>query len=500
MGIPRVPSPRVHAVNGARIRPEGRFVLYWMIAQRRTRHNFGLQHAMGLAESLGLPLIVLEALRVGYRWASPRLHRFVMDGMADNRRRFEGTHVAYLPYLEPAAGHGAGLLEALAGESAVVVTDEFPCFFLPRMVAAAGRKLADLGVRLEQVDGNGLLPLRAADKTFYAANHFRRFLQKELPRFLEPGAFPVEDPLVFAHVLPRAVIPAPVLARWAPVDPALLEGDASAFLAGLPIDHEVVPVKYRGGEIEAGRVVDRFFDKKLRRYGEARNEPEEDVPSGLSPYLHFGHVSVHEVARRLFERDGFAVEGIAKKVTGSREGFWNLSPEGEGFFDELVTWREIGYNFSFLRDDYDHWESLPTWARATLEAHANDARAYVYSREELEQARTHDPLWNAAQLQLRHEGRIHNYLRMLWAKKILEWTPDPRTALEILIELNNRWSVDGRNPNSYSGIFWTLGRFDRPWAPERKIFGTIRYMSSDNTARKVRVKGYIARWLAAGRA
>lgn len=493
MTVPKVTSLRVHAVNESKLRPDGRFVLYWMIAQRRTRYNFALQHALSQAEALGLPLIVLEALRVGYPWASPRLHRFVMDGMADNRRRFAGTRVAYLPYLEPHAGHGAGLLEALAGESALVVTDEFPCFFLPRMVAAAGRKLADLGVRLEQVDGNGLLPLRAADKTFYAANHFRRFLQKELPRFLEPSAFPVEDPLVFADRLPQAIVPAAVLARWPAAD-AILEGDASAFLAALPLDHEVEVVDYRGGEVEARRVVARFMEKKLARYGEARNEPEEDVPSGLSPYLHFGHVSVHEVVARLFERDGFAIERIAPKVTGSREGFWNLSPEGEAFFDELVTWREIGYNFSFLRPDYDQWESLPAWARQTLEAHANDPRPNLYSREELEHGRTHDPLWNAAQMQLRKEGRIHNYLRMLWAKKILEWSPDPRVALDWLIDMNNRWSVDGRNPNSYSGIFWTLGRFDRPWAPERKIFGTIRYMSSDNTAKKVRVKGYVQRY------
>ena len=498
MGVPRVSSLRVHAVNDEKVRPDGRFVLYWMIAQRRTRFNFGLQHAMHQAALLKKPLIVLEALRVGYRWASPRLHRFVMDGMADNAKRFAGSGIAYHPYLEPSAGHGSGLLEALAGESALVVTDEFPCFFLPRMVRAAGAKLADLGVRLEEVDGNGALPLRIAEKTYYAANHFRRFLQRELPRFLEDEAFPLADPLALAYELPHATVPAAVLTRWPAAEAKLLAGDATDFLASLPLDHEVETVPYRGGEVAATEVLKRFMDSKLKRYGEARNEPEEDVPSGLSPYLHFGHISVHEVLRRLFERDGFSVETIAPKPNGSREGFWNLSPEGEAFFDEVITWREIGYNFSFLREDYDQWESLPLWARQTLEAHASDERQYVYSRDELERAKTHDPLWNAAQLQLRKEGRIHNYLRMLWAKKILEWTPDPKTALHLLIELNNRWSTDGRNPNSYSGIFWTLGRFDRPWGPERKVFGTIRYMSSDNTAKKVRVKGYIQRYLGRG--
>jgi len=466
-----------------------------MIAARRTRSSFALQHAIARAHSLGVPLIVLEALRVGYPWASPRLHRFVMDGMANQRRRFRGTPIAYHAYLEPSAGHGAGLLEALAGESSLVVTDEFPCFFLPRMVAAAGRKLSDLGVRLEAVDGNGLLPLAAADKTFYAAAHFRRFLQKELPRHLD--ARPLRDPLALAGGLPRAAIPEAVKTRWPEVADVILESatDSARFLASLSLDNEVGVVDYRGGEEAASATLDAFLTRKLIHYAEARNEPEQDVPSGLSPYLHFGHLGVHEVVARLWEREGWSTERLAPKPNGSREGWWNMSPTAEAFIDELITWREIGYNFCHLRpDDYDRWESLPDWARNTLEAHASDERPHLYTRDELEHAATHDPLWNAAQRQLRREGRIHNYLRMLWGKKILEWSASPQEALATLIELNNRWSTDGRNPNSYSGIFWTLGRFDRPWAPERKIFGTIRYMSSDNTAKKVRVKDYLRRF------
>ena len=146
------------------------------------------------------------------------------------------------------------------------------------------------------------------------------------------------------------------------------------------------------------------------------------------------------------------------------------------------------------RDDYDQYESLPNWAQQTLAKHADDPREYVYTRDELEAAQTHDPLWNAAQRQLRREGRIHNYLRMLWGKKILEWSPSPQAALDVLIELNNKYALDGRDPNSYSGIFWVLGRYDRAWGPERPVFGTIRYMSSENTARKVRVKDYLRRY------
>ncbi len=162
--------------------------------------------------------------------------------------------------------------------------------------------------------------------------------------------------------------------------------------------------------------------------------------------------------------------------------------------DQVVTWREVGYNMAWQRRDHDRYDCLPAWCHATLEKHEKDKREHLYSLEEFETAQTHDELWNAAQNQLRIEGTIHNYLRMLWAKKVLEWTPNARTASEILVHLNNKYALDGRNPNSYSGIFWCFGRYDRPWAPERPIFGNIRYMSSDNTRRKVSVKDYLKRF------
>jgi len=159
-----------------------------------------------------------------------------------------------------------------------------------------------------------------------------------------------------------------------------------------------------------------------------------------------------------------------------------------------ITWREVGFNMCWQREDYDRYESLPDWALATLSTHLRDKRSYTYTLKEFMEGCTHDPLWNAAQMQLYREGRIHNYLRMLWGKKILEWSPTPRKALDIMIELNNKYALDGRDPNSYSGIFWVLGRYDRPWGPERPIYGKVRYMSSKNTARKFRVKEYIKKY------
>jgi deoxyribodipyrimidine photo-lyase len=175
-------------------------------------------------------------------------------------------------------------------------------------------------------------------------------------------------------------------------------------------------------------------------------------------------------------------------------GFWNMGQSAEAFMDQLMTWREIGLNMCWRESNYDRYESLPDWAQKTLEEHAADRRPYLYTPEEFEAAQTHDALWNAAQRQLVGEGRIHNYLRMLWGKKILHWSQSPREALNIMIHLNNKYALDGRDPNSYSGIFWVLGRYDRAWGPEREVFGKIRYMTSESTRSKFSVKGYLQRY------
>ncbi|MCU0256396.1 MAG: hypothetical protein MUF60_06615 [Vicinamibacterales bacterium] len=484
-----VPDIRIRCLNARPERGERDFVLYWMTAFRRTRWNFALERAVEHARRLGKPLVVLEALRAAYPWASDRLHAFVIGGMRDNAASLAATGVRYVPYLEPTPGAGRGLLEALAERAAVVVTDDFPAFFLRRMAAAAATRL---DVRLEAVDANGLLPLRASSRAYPTAFAFRAFVQKHLREHLE--GFPLEDSLAGADLVaaPAGLLPPAVAHRWpsAPVDPS------PEALARLPIDHAITVVRETpGGARAASRVLAAFLDTKLARYKDERNQPELDVASGLSPYLHFGHVSVHEVFHALMTREGWTTRRIAPKGGGQREGWWGASPAAESYLDELITWREVGFHTCEHRpDDYDKYESLPDWARATLDRHAADPRAHAYSLEQFEQAATHDPLWNAAQRQLVREGRIHNYLRMLWGKKILEWSASPREALAVMIELNNKYALDGRDPNSYSGIFWVLGRYDRPWAPERPVFGVVRYMSSENTARKVRVKDYVRRY------
>jgi deoxyribodipyrimidine photo-lyase len=484
-----VPEVRVQAKNEAPVQPTGDYVLYWMIAYRRSRFNFSLERALDWARRLEKPLLVLEALRSDYRWASDRLHRFVLQGMDDNRARFEPAGVLYYPYVEPGRGAGKGLLETLAARAAVVVTDEFPTFFLPRMVARAA---ARVNVRLEQVDSNGLLPLRAAERVFSTAFSFRRFLQKSLPAHLSD--FPRADPLRGAR-LPRSPrLPRSIVRRWPPATDAMLRGEASA-LARLPIDHTVAPTQSQGGARAAEAALDRFLNERLSKYAEERNHPDEEVTSGLSPYLHFGHISAHEVVARLVRRQGLTLPEVGSaRPTGGRAGWWGMSESAEAFLDQLVTWRELGFNFCWQREDHDGYESLPDWARETLRRHARDRRKHIYRLEEFARAHTHDRIWNAAQVELRRDGRIHNYLRMVWGKKILEWTRSPEEALEVMLELNNRYALDGRDPNSVSGIFWVLGRYDRAWGPERPIFGKIRYMSSEATARKLRLRDYLRRY------
>ena len=407
------PPVRIRAANAAGIRAKGRYVLYWVIATRRATWNHALDHAIASARELGVPVLVFEPLRTGYAWACDRFHAFALQGMADNARAFASAGLAYFPYVEPTAGGGRGLLAALAARARLVVTDEQPGFFQPRMVAAAAERL---DVRLDVVDSCGVLPLRAVDRAYPTAASFRRQLQKTLlPHLLAPPASKLE------RTREAAEVPAAVTRKWPPAALGSIE------LARLPIDHAIAPVGYRGGARAAQATLSAFLERKLPRYAEERSDPDADVASGLSPYLHFGHISAHDIALRVLEGAAWDPARLADaKVTGSREGWWGVPANEESFLDELITWRELGYGFCYHRADFDRWTALPPWARATLDEHARDPRPERYTRRELEEARTGDELWNAAQRELVADGRIHNYLRMLWGKKILEWSSSPR--------------------------------------------------------------------------
>ena len=476
---------RVRVGNDRDPRPDRDYVLYWMTASRRLSWNFALDHARDLARSQGRPLVILEALRCDYPYASARFHRFVLDGMAEHADALAGSNVTYHPYVERSVGEGRGLLKAMAARATVVVTDDHPGFIYPSMLEAAARRLS---VRLEAVDGVGIVPFRSPERAFPTAHSFRRWLHRNLPDLL------AERPATRAPGSSRdgglVSISDEIRERWPAVTAEELRDED--LLRSLPVDHSVAPIVGATGGTRAARaVLRRFVRSRLGRYAEESNRPEAEATSGLSPWLHFGHISPHEVFAAVARAEGWTPVDLSETADGRREGWWGMSPGAESFLDQVITWRELGHNAARWMPGYQEWESLPEWARETLDRHAGDPRPHLYLRERLERAETHDPLWNAAQRQLVDEGRIHNYLRMLWGKKILEWSPDPSKALEVMLFLNDKYALDGRDPNSISGIFWVLGRYDRPWGPERSIFGKVRYMSSENTARKFPVKGYL---------
>ena len=481
MPVPIDPD-RLYRLNDAPIRADRSYVLFWMTATRRLDRHFGLERAASHAAELGKPLVILEAIRCGYPHASDRLHRFVLDGMREHVRVLAGSAVTYYPYLEPHPDDGKGLLAALASRACLVITDWYPAFFLPRMTAAAARHV---DCAMEAVDSNGLLPVKSAGRAVPMAHGFRAHLQRTLRAQLR--AWPVRDPLAGLAKKNRARIDPAIGKRWPRASAADLRGDT---LADLPIDHGVAPVEIEGGSVAAHKRLDAFIEGGLARYGDEHHQPEEDATSKMSPWLHFGHISAHEIFERVMTHEKWTMRKLGTAARGAREGWWNVSTSAESFLDELITWRELAFNTAAFLPRFEGYDSLPAWARQTLEAHRGDAREHVYSLARLDAADTHDHLWNAIQRQLRQDGWFHGYMRMLWGKKILEWSRTPQAALAAMEHLMNRYSLDGRDPNAWAGFAWVLGRYDRPW-PERDIFGQVRYMSSANTARKLRVREYM---------
>jgi deoxyribodipyrimidine photo-lyase len=467
-------------MNAAPPPSRGAYVLYWMQAFRRLDRNHALAYALKCAGELQKPLVVYEGLRLDYPWASPRIHLFLLQGMAENALRARELGLNYWPFVEREAGEGRGLLRRLAGEASLVVTDDYPCFVAPGQAEALARAVE---VPVFAVDANSLVPLGLLGLEVGAAAHLRPRIHKA---FAEAWAYRTAaatrvPPCASRRVKPRFEL-------WK-------ARDLGAFLAGLPLDPGVAPVPGVLGGRSAGKALLRTFLKKgLRGYAASRStprSPSEGHGSGLSPYLHFGHVGIEEVVEAVLGRD-WTPEVLRPEARGRREGFFSGDEDVNAFLDQAIVWRDLGLHWHrFRRGDTSRLATaLPAWAERTLSLHAGDPRTSLYSAEELEGGATHDPLWNAAQRELVATGQIHTYLRMLWGKKVLEWSRTPEEAYRLLVHLNNKYALDGRDPNSYTGILWCFGLFDRPWAPERPVFGRVRYMSSENTARKFRLGPY----------
>jgi deoxyribodipyrimidine photo-lyase len=480
-------SHRVFKRNQNEPNPDGEYVLYWMQINRRFHYNFALEYAIGWANKLDKPLLILEAFSCDYPWATDRSHTFMMQGMKEHLDYATDQDLNYVSFVEEKPGQYEKLLKDLASKASLLVTDEYPVFIMRKRNEEYPKQME---IPYITVDSNGLIPLGLTDKDPYSAYFFRKIMQKNfIEAYTNP---PKKEPLEELEKRARIDIPEEFLQNIPDAEKAL--NDIPEFISKLDIDHSVQPIDWKGGRSAALGMMGQFIKDGLKVYDEKRNDPDEEKTSHLSPWLHFGKISEYEIVKAVLDHqpEGWDLNKITFNK-GSTGGFFNGDPNVDGFLDEVITWREVGFHFAHHRPDYDQVDSLPDWVQKTMEEHRDDPREWIYSYDELKNSQTHDEIWNAAQTQLREEGIIHNYLRMLWGKKVIEWTPDYKTAAQYLIDLNNTYAIDGRDPNSYSGIFWCLGRFDRAWQ-ERPIFGKLRYMTSDSTRKKVKLKQYLKRY------
>ncbi|QDU22815.1 cryptochrome/DNA photolyase family protein [Urbifossiella limnaea] len=483
---------RVRAANSRPANPAGRYVLLWLQTTRRLHSSHALDYALHLCRHYKKPLVVYEGLKLGYPWANARNHTFMLEGTRDTAADAARLGVAHWPFVETPDQPGRGLVVRLATDSCAVVTDDSPCFVVPAHNRAVAAKSP---VAVYLVDGNGVAPLKLlGDKPVSAAAHLRPRIHAQFPEAWANRAAAEPD------------VPKVAKSQLAPpFEPWRVPKDMAAFVRQLPIDQTVPPVPGVVGGTVAGRaVLAEFVAKKLPRYAEGRNQPDDPArgaASRLSPYLRFGHVAIEDVIDAVFGTLGdWSPAEINPTAKGKRDDFYSRDASVNGFLDEAITWRDVGRQFFFAgagtvvphsADSTPPFpDVLPAWAQETLRKHAGDRREHLYTPEQFEAADTHDPLWNAAQTELVRTGRMHNYLRMLWGKKVLEWSETPAEAYRVLEHLNNKYALDGRDPNSYTGILWCFGLFDRPWPPERPVFGNVRYMSSENTARKFKLAGY----------
>jgi len=441
----------------------GRWVLYWMQASQRGIDNPALERAVQRADELALPVLAVFGLDASYPEANLRHFAFLLEGLAAARADLEGRGIQ-LAVLRAAPDEAA---LSLADRAALLVCDRG---YLAHQRAWRDRVAASAACPVEQVEGDVVVPVESASrKAEWAAATLRPKILRLRDRFLAEAQAADE----------RNARRGARGARGPRKDSLGIrvpgnERDLGArLLAGLAVDRSVLPVPgTRGGASEALERLERFVDGPLARFVDDNRDPNVEAHSGLAPYLHFGQVSPVRIA--------LAVRA-ARAPRAAKEAF----------LEELVVRRELAANLALFNPRCDQFDGVPDWARATLAAHERDPRPHRYTVGELEAARTHDPYWNAAMRAMRRTGYLHNHLRMYWGKKILEWSATPAEGFRAALALNNRWFLDGRDPNSLAGVAWVFGTHDRAW-PERPIFGKVRYMNDAGLRRKFDADGWAA--------
>lgn len=430
-------------------------VVYWMSRDVRVQDNWALLFAQRLALKLDLPLHVVFCLVPKFLNATLRHYKFMLGGLQEVEQQCQELNIAFRLLLGPAADR---LPEFVVAEDIGAVICDFTPLRVPRQWVTDVGKALPKDVPLIQVDAHNIVPLWVtSEKQEYAARTIRNKINSKLSEFL------TEFPPVIKHSHGKGSKTKPV--------------DWEAARAHLACDMTVDEVEWaKPGYTAACRQLYEFCTRRLRIFNDKRNDPIANALSGLSPWLHFGQISAQ---RCILEVQRY--KSLHKASV-------------EAFCEETIVRRELADNFCYYNEHYDSLKGLHDWAFQTLDAHRKDKRSPCYSLEELEQSRTYDDLWNSAQLQLVREGKMHGFLRMYWAKKILEWTETPEQALEYCILLNDKYSLDGRDPNGYVGCMWSVGGVhDQGWK-ERDIFGKIRYMNYQGCKRKFDVAAFVIRY------
>jgi deoxyribodipyrimidine photo-lyase len=441
-----IQKERIKALNKKELK-KGAYVLYWMQSSQRAKYNHALEYALSKGNELHQPIIVFFGITDHFPEGNERHYRFMLEGLREVKQTLEKRGIQMVILHESPE---KGVLQMSKMASLVVVDRGY--LRIQRKWRENVAKRIDCS--FIQVESDAIVPVEeASPKEEYAAATIRSKIHRKLDHFLVP--LKQLDPTVDSLSL-----------NFGSFDISNVGKAISKF----QIDRSVQKVSsFQGGTKEAQKHLEVFLEGKLDRFPELRNDPTLDYLSQMSPYLHFGQISPLSIALQV------------KKTK---------SPGVEAFLEELIVRRELSMNFVFYNEKYDSYEAIPEWARKSLKSHQKDKRQYLYCLEDLEQAKTHDPYWNAAQKEMVVKGKMHGYMRMYWGKKILEWSKTPEEAFRITLYLNNKYELDGRDPNGFTGVAWCFGKHDRPWG-ERLIFGNVRYMNDKGLKRKFDTDEYV---------
>jgi deoxyribodipyrimidine photo-lyase len=463
-------------VNSLRIRQlsdgaySGGTVVYQMCRDIRVKDNDALLFAQELAKKCGAQLVVNYVIW-NYEWegATRRFYGWVIPSLEEVEKKLRVYNIPLVvTFEERNLFDTKRMFQGVPPHIGAVVIDQLPLRFMRKWKEVF---LKHNTTSLYEVDTHNCIPVwETSPKQEFSARTIRSKIHKKLPDFLEPhGKLSVHND---NHDLLKTILPI----------------DWNEIKSNIRCSEEVTGVgKFIPGEHEAQKVLEQFLDEKLTRYDADRNDFTKDGQSNLSPYIAHGNLSRRTIVRTLLDKKQFRIEEAFDDVANGSDGQMGSIAS---FIEECVIRAELAENFCFYNNNYDSYEGFPLWAKSTLTKAKTDKREYLYSRKEFEEGKTHDPLWNAAQHQMVTTGKMHGYMRMYWAKKILEWAVSPEEAMNIAVYLNDRYELDGRDPNGYVGCAWSIGGVhDRAWFP-RPIFGTIRYMAESGVKKRGDITTY----------